>query len=298
MLTSNGPEFSAHRINLLCQSDNVSTMKDVPTTVRSFPAAAVYDNTMFIIGIGEWFRDIWKYNFATGWSKGGSLVQGRQHHCAEFIGETLYICGGLSPIFPSFLYLSGNGVVTNNIETYNAVTDESAGIGQLNIGSKLAVCAAYKGSIYVFGGEDYCGKWLDCVQVFNPVELTCTLLSTPIPRPLANIRALSWNAYAILLNSNTCFLFDFDSRTWEERKELQMCAGTADFGVVLENDRIFIIDRSSLKAKVNDCQNTCDIKYIKASSILKDVAPKWRKPYGQLPQPFDVVAVSKLTLVK
>src|SRR6218665_1506433 len=297
MLTSNRPEFSAHRINLLCQSDNVSTMKDVPTTVRSFPAAAVYNNTMFIIGIGKWFRDIWKYNFASGWSKGGSLVQGRQHHCAEFLGETLYICGGFTPMFPSFLYLSGNGVLTNHVEAYNAVTEESSGIGQLSIGVKWAACAAYKSSIYVFGGLDQGRKWLNCVQVINPVEQTCTLLSTPIPCPLANIRALSWNAYAILLNSNTCFIFDFDSRTWEERKQLQMGAGSADFGIVLENERIFIIDVSSLKAEMNDGQHKCDIQYIKASSILKDEAPKWRRPYGQLHPPCNVIAIPKMTLV-
>src|SRR6218665_3817504 len=99
----------------------VSLLEDVPTTVTYFPAVAVYNNTMFITGIGKNLNEIWKYNFASGWRRCGSLVQGRHCHCAEFIDETLYICGGSK----------STGRVMDNIEAYNAKTEKSIAVGQL-----------------------------------------------------------------------------------------------------------------------------------------------------------------------
>ena len=87
----------SYKINLHCKSDNVSLIEDLPTTVQSFPASAVYNNTVFITGNGDCCNEIWKFNFSFSWKRCGSLVQGRQRHCSEFIDETLYICGGNKP---------------------------------------------------------------------------------------------------------------------------------------------------------------------------------------------------------
>jgi len=286
-LIANDGRFSSHKINLHSNSDKVSPMQHGPTTGKSFPDVAFYNNAMFITGVGNVLDEIWRYNFTSGWKQCGSLVHGRRFHCSEFVGDTLYICGGSSGKIPGAM---------NHVEAYNAVTEKSIALGQLITGSDWASCVAYKGSIYVFGGFDKGCRPLNCVQVFDPVEKTCTLLSTPLPRPVAHMRALSWNAYAILLDSNTCFVFDFDSGTWEERKEFKADAETANFGMVHDNGRIFIIDGSPTSGSTSRCQSRDHIKYIKASSICNDATPTWR-PYGRLPKSFDIVAVFMMSLV-
>src|SRR6218665_356676 len=290
MIIEDENKVSSQKIHLHCRSDNVSPLEDVPTTVRFFPAAAVYNNTMFITGIGENLNEIWKFNFSSGWRRCGSLVQGRHCHCTEFIDETVYICGGNNKIF--------NRVV-NDIEAYNAATEKSIGVSKLIIGSFSSDCVAYKGSLYVFGGLAKGRKLLDCVQVFNPVEKTCTLLSTPIPRPISYIRAMSWNDYAILLGEDTCFVLDFENKNWQEREQFKTDAEAWRFGAVLENERIFIISGCSIHVggeALKRWQNK-GIRYITASSILNNEAPKWR-PYGQLTQPFHVYALPKMPLIK
>jgi len=290
MMVRTGLKFSMQKIQLHSKSDNVSPLEDVPTKVWCFHAAAVYNNTMFITGIGEELNQIWKYNFSSGWRSCGSLVPGRQCHCAEFIDETLYICGGNNKTYNS---------VMSYVEAYNAVTEKSIAVAQLIIGCDCSDCVAYKGSIYVFGGRDKDAKRLDCVQVFNPIEKICTLLSTPIPRPIAHMRALSWNGCAILLGRDTCFVLDFESNTWQEREQFKADTEAGRFGTVLENERIFIISGCSIHVRgeaLKRWQNN-GIKYITASSILNNEAPTWR-PYGQLTQPFDVYAVPKMPLIK
>src|SRR6218665_2751611 len=238
MIVNTGRKASSQKIHLHFKSGNVSPLEDVPTTVSYFHAAAVYNNTMFITGIGENLNEIWKYNFSSGWRRCGSLVEGRYFHCAEFIDETLYICGGSKP-------KNSFDSVMNYVEAYNAVTEKSIAVGQLKIGCDCSDCVAYKGSIYVFGGVDNARKRLNCVQVFNPVEETCTLLSTPIPRPITHMRALSWNDYAILLRRDTCFVLDFENNTWQEKELFKADSEAGRFGAVLENERIFIISSYS-----------------------------------------------------
>src|SRR6218665_955793 len=290
-------ETTSRKINLHCKSDNVSMIEHLPTTLRSYPASAVYNNTMFLTGMGEKLNEIWKFNFSTGWRRCGSLVQGRHCHCAEFIDETSYTCGGSKPK-QSF------GGVINSVEAYNAVTEKTIEVGHLGIGCLLADCVAYKGSIYVFGGMDNDQSRLNCVQVFNPVEKTSTLLSTPIPCPIAHMRALLWNDYAILLGRDTSFILDFENQTWQERKQFKTDTQADYFGAVIENERIFIIDglpftflpRLIRVSKLLLVQGD-DIKYIRASSILNNETPKWRT-CGQLTLPFDICAIPKIPLFK
>lgn len=173
----------SYKINLHRQSDIVAPIENVPTILKSIPAAAVYNNTTFITGIGKDIKEIWKYSFAYGWNRCGSLIQGREFHCAEFVGESLYVCGGSKRD-------GKKDIVMDTIDVYNALTEKSTMVGQLRIGSKCAACIGYQGSVYVFGriAKDF--KLLDCVQVFSPVERTCSLLLTSMPRPCAGLQAV------------------------------------------------------------------------------------------------------------
>src|SRR6218665_3905845 len=72
----------------------IATQVHIPTTMKREAIAAVYDNTMYVAGIGSNSDEIWKYNQTSGWIKCASLVQGRRRHSGAFIDEVLYICGG------------------------------------------------------------------------------------------------------------------------------------------------------------------------------------------------------------
>lgn len=279
----------SYRINLHGRRGIVSAVQNATATVKPYHAAAVYDNTMFITGVGETINEIWKYNFASGWNKCASLVEGRSHHCAVFLGETLYICGG-----------SNGEIVMDSIESYKVLTEKSTMVGQLRYGCEAASCIAYKDSIFVFGGLNKDKQDLDCVQEYSPIERICTLLSTPMPRPETFMRAVLWESHAILQNSSNCFIFDVEEKTWQERNQFK--ADVALFQIVLVNERIFVIGG---EIKENDEHGTSgynwkpvdDIKYTRASSILNNEAAKWNTGH-HLPRAIGVFASAKLSSVK
>src|SRR6218665_628425 len=79
------------KINLH-QPNDTTTLKSIQTARYTAPAAAVYDNTMYVTVIGGRFDEIWKFNQTSGWIKCASLVQTRIGHSAAFINEVLFIC--------------------------------------------------------------------------------------------------------------------------------------------------------------------------------------------------------------
>ena len=289
---SDGDVYSNQiNLHLLGQRGIIFSFQNAPVSVDPYHAIAVYENTMFIIGLGEADNEIWKFDLTSGWNKCGSLVDGKQYHCAAFLEETLYICGG-----------EKRDVVMDSIEAYNVLTEQSTVVGQLKFGSKTAACVAYKGSIYVFGGEDKDKKALDCVQVYSPVDKICTLLSTSMPHSETFLRSMLWGSYAILLNNSSCFIFDIEKKTFHERNQFK--TDVTYFQPVLINEQIFVIggkvkDELSQEADRSKCKYRCidDIKYTRASSMLNNETAKW-KTLHHLPKAIAVYASAKLTLVK
>jgi len=68
----------------------------------------------------------------------------------------MYVLGGFDDY---------TGQPLDSIEQYNAVTDRWTNVGQLLQETSGTACAAYKTSIYVFGGAGQNDVRLDCVQV-------------------------------------------------------------------------------------------------------------------------------------
>ena len=100
----------------------ISTLQNIPTTMRREASATVYYNTIYVSGIGTNANEIWKFNLVSGWKRCGSLVQGRRRHSAAFIDEVLYICGGLVRL---------NSRVLDSVEAYSALTNSSKTVGRL-----------------------------------------------------------------------------------------------------------------------------------------------------------------------
>src|SRR6218665_246431 len=69
------------KINLH-QPNDTTTLKTIPTVMCRDAAAAVYDNTMYVAGIGIGCDEIWKLNKTSGWIKCASFVQGRTLYSA------------------------------------------------------------------------------------------------------------------------------------------------------------------------------------------------------------------------
>jgi len=279
------------KIKLHGQSEAASPFQALPVKIGSFVAAAVYNNEVFITGVGEECDEIWRYSFASGWRKCGSLLQSRHFHCAEFMDETMYIIGGCTP---------AEEIVLDSVEAYNVLTEKTTIVGQLKFGSKDSASVAYKDSIYIFGGTDKDEKGLDCVQVFNPVGNTCTLLSTSMPRAAELVRAVLWKTFAILLFNAGCFVFNFEENTWQEREQFtpyeEINIGL--YGMVLENERIFIIcgvfkETDAGGEEQINCMD--EVKYIRASNVVNNEATKWQT-YGKLPKQTAVIASAKLSI--
>src|SRR6218665_2895755 len=58
----------------------IKTQEDIPTKMAPQAIADVFNNTMYVAGIGDSYSEIWKYNQTSGWLKCASLVHGRRGH--------------------------------------------------------------------------------------------------------------------------------------------------------------------------------------------------------------------------
>jgi len=269
------------KINLhTCKPDEITQQEHIPTTAVSQAVAAVYCNTMYVVGIGVEYDEIWKYNQTSGWTQCASLVQGRRRHSAAFINEVLYICGG-------FVY--STKVILDSVEAFNAVTHQCVTVGKLVHGVQMAGnCVPFKNSLYIFGGAVKDNKSVSHVQVYNTVENTCTLLSKSMPRRYGLMRAILWETSVILIGryTCTCLIFNIESETWQEREQFKTDVG--HFGLVLESGRLFVIgggnrERDGDGNDVWKCIN--DIRYVPLQSVLHNNKRIEWKIHGKLPKP-------------
>ena len=101
----------------------------------------------------------------------------------------------------------------------------------------------------------------------------------------------------ILLGRDTCFIFNFETETWQERKQFK--TDVIHFGLVLENERIFVIgggiDETDKDGKKTwKCRD--DVRYVPLQNILDDKPIEW-KIHATLPQPSLIHAYEKLKCV-
>ena len=273
------------KINLR-RSNEVSAQEHIPTKMTFEAFVAVYCNTIYVTGAGSNKDEIWKYNMASGWMKCASLVQGRRRHCAAFIDEELYICGG---------YTDSNKSVLDSVEAYDAVTDKSSTVGKLfHRVRSSGNCVPYKSSLFIFGGSDEEDKEVNHVQVYNTKENTCSLLSRPMPHPYMLMRAAVWETSVILVGPNTCFIFNLETEKWQEREKFK--TDVVHFGLVLEDERIFVIGGGTYETETDGrttrkCRD--DVRSVSLQSVIKKKPIEW-KIHATLPKPSFVQACAKL----
>ena len=148
------------------------------------------------------------------------MTSGRQYHCVAVVDSALYALGGCA---------DADGRLTlSSVEAYNTHTSEWSAAGQLTHAVSSAACVSYNNSIYVFGGMD---ANLDVahVQVYDAAQHKCTLLHNAMPRAYYAMRAVVWETFAILLGRDTCFVYSFETETWQERASFK--TDVFDFGL-------------------------------------------------------------------
>ena len=286
-----GPKISSDAFCISLQrQDHVRNTHAIPTDMQFELAACVTWNQLYITGAGSDKNEAWKWQSAFGWMKCGDMNEGRRRHCAVFVNNTsMYVLGGFI----------GKGKATlDSIEQYNTVTNKWTKVGQLMHATHSAACVVYKTSIYVFGGVGQNDVDLDQVQVFDTATKYCTELTKCLPQPERLLRAAVWDKSVIFINNRTCLIFDLEQQTFQQRDEF--AAGVKHFGLVLENQRIFIFGGGTTQKDAARKQTwTCsdEVKSVAVMDIINNQTPANWLHHAKLPKPACISAFASMTLM-
>ena len=159
-----------YRTSLACQvslerPDTVSTIHSAPAVITYGAAACVMGDTLYAVGIGGAYNELWRWQATSDWTRCADMTSGRRGHCVAVVDSTLYTLCGVKGY-----------TVQSSIEAYNTQTDKWSAAGELKHAVHGAACVSYKNSIYVFGGADTKDNDVARVQVYDTAQHKCTLL--------------------------------------------------------------------------------------------------------------------------
>ena len=135
------------------------------------------------------------------------------------------------------------------------------------------------------------------VQVYDAAQHKCTLLHNAMPRAYAYMRAVVWETYVILLGYETCFIYNFETETWQERAPFKI--DVIHFGLVLDNQTLYIAGGGTdKKDKDNKTIWTCtaEVRSVSVRDVIEDKRGARWTHHATLPQPALVHAFSPVPL--
>jgi len=277
-----------HRISLQ-RKDLITSVQTIPCRMPRQAATCVSGNQLYVTGVGRGNSETWKWESVVGWTRCADMIQRRGEHCATFVNNTsMYVLGG---------FIDSEEASLDSVEQYNTVTNKWTEVRQLMRAVDSVACAVYKTSIYVFGGIELNEDDVDCVQEFDTATKLCTELTQHLPQPERLLRAVMWDKSVILINRRTCLIFDLEQQTFQERN--QFAAGVDQFGLVLENQRIFIIgggiDQTDSAGNVTWTRSD-EVKSVAVMDIINNQStPNWIH-HAKLPSPAAISAYATMTL--
>jgi len=276
----------------LQRQDHVTNTHAIPAKMEFELAACVSGKELYVSGAGLDNRETWRWELMFGWAQCTEMNEGRRRHCATFVNTTsMYVLGGSA----DKLGMSA----LDSVEQYNTVTNKWTKVGQLTHAAHSAACVVYKMSIYVFGGSGQNDEDLDRVQVFDTATKLCTELTQRLPRPQYLLRAVMWDKSVILIGDDTCLIFDLEQQTFQERD--QFAAGGIYFGLVLENQRIFIIGGVTVHtdaAGKQTCTCSDEVESVAVMDIIYNQTTANWLHHATLPKPAVVHAFASMTLMR
>jgi hypothetical protein len=280
-----------HRLSLF-RKECVTKLQPLPTTkMRVEAASCVVNDVLYVTGVGSDDKETWMWTAIGSWSRCGDLVQGRRRHCATNVSCThVYVLGGFNE--------NSTKKCLSTIEQYNRTTNKWKEVGQLTHATMNAACAVHKTCIYVFGGwqlETPTG--LDAIQLFDTSTKVSTVLEQRLPQPARLLRAVQWETSVILINNRSCLVYDTENKTCEKRD--QFAPGVVHFGLVLENQNVFVIGggiSSTNKDGKTTWKCTDEVKSVPVMDIINNESTANWTHHAKLPEPCLVQAFSVLTL--
>ena len=135
-------------------------LPDMPQSVSWFSGAALNNNVYISGGIedGHIVSNVWRFASAKRqWHEVSSLLMPRARHSSTALSDKLYVIGGVS--------LAGNChvVAIENIEAYDAITDQWTFVGQSPFPRKHSLLVPYSDRLVEIGGTQ-CGT---CVKTME-----------------------------------------------------------------------------------------------------------------------------------
>jgi len=224
---------------------------------------------LYVTGVGQNMKETWKLDPESGWTRCADMNQDRRRHCATFVNDaSMYVLGGMSTI-------TGSRVILDSIEKYDVETNAWKMVGRLKYPTCLAACAVFNESIYVFGGRRTLQKAsLGCVQVFDTVSGVCEELPQRLPRSMQMLRAVTWNGLVIITGKTECVIFDLQKKAFQTRNRFK--SGMNQFGLVLENDRIYLIGGHTKETQADGRvirPASDEVKSVAVRDVIDDVNP-------------------------
>jgi len=224
----------AHQIGLQYPNRVRKLAKLPPGTVSKDAVACLVNNScLYLVGTGHTggvcCKSVFRWDTVAGWFKCPDMPINRQLHSAVAVDSMLYVLGGHSSVHGSPLI---------DVDCYNTKTNKWSSAGELTIAVESATCVAYKDCIYMFGGVDKHKNIVDHVQVYNPLHESCTKMDVRMPCPHSGMRAVVWETSVILLDSDMCYIYNFEGKTWKKRMDFK--SDVEDFALVLDNSTLYI----------------------------------------------------------
>ena len=116
-----------------------------------------------------------------------------------------------------------------------------------------------------------------------------------MPRAYDSMRAAVWAKYAILLGDDTCFIYNFETKTWQERVSFR--TGVVHFALVVDNQIIYIAGGwyNSLRGSY---PHTAEVRRVSVRDVIEDQRGARWTHHATLPQPARVYAFSPVPLYR
>jgi len=268
--------------------DKLTTLAEIPTRITVNSVACLLDNNVYITGAGAFpCKETWKLDVVLGWVRCTDMFTGRYNHCAAVVYTTLYVLGGTE---------GTDDTTLSSVERYNTLTNKWSSAGHLVHPVYCTACVTYKNSIHVFGGRNKDKQAVSHVQIYNPAQESCTLMDQPMPRAYSAMRAMLWETSVILLGCHTCFIYNFETQTWQEREQFK--TRVFSFASILENSTVYIAGGGDgFVLTDRELKDACpdEMQSVSVLDIIEDKPAVW-KHHAKLPETGFIDAYVNITL--
>ena len=123
--------------------------------------------------------------------------------------------------------------------------------------------------------------------MYDAAQHKCTLLFNAMPQAYAGMKAVLWETYALLLDRDTCFIYNFETETWQERASFKTDA--IYFGLVVDNQTLYI---------AGGWPRTAEVRRVSVRDVIEDKRGARWTHHPTLPQPAYVHAFSPVPLYR